>query len=202
MATATLLELDAEETNQLATVLADPGEHYEIANGQVVEEPPLGARETWISTQILRSIILFDPPGARGTAVDEMLFVLREEPRLRRRPDLAFVSSERWPVDKPAPSAAAWDVVPDLAVEVVSPTDPAGDVQAKIAEYFGVGVRLVWVVYPDQAEVYVYDSPRVVRILGREDTVDGGSVLPGFAMPLAEVFEAEADEATAAGPAA
>ena len=196
MATATLDERELEKTELPASPAAEPAEHYEVVDGQVVEEPPLGARETWITAQILRAFILFDPKGARGTEVDEMLFVLKDGPRLRRRPDLAFVSVERWPVDEPAPQSAVWDVIPDLAVEVVSPTDLTGDLMSKIAEYFRAGVRFVWMIYPNVAKLYAYESPKAVRILDAGDVLTGGAILPGFKLPLSRIFVADRPEPT------
>ena len=171
-------------------------EHYEVVDGQIVEEPPLGARGTWMASRLMRGIILFDAPGRLGNVVIETLFVLERSPRLRRCPDLAFISGERWPVTRPVPSAAAWDVVPDLAVEIISPSDIAFDIMSKIEEYFRVGVRLVWVVYPEHSKVYAYDSPTSVRILQVGDELDGGAVLPGFRFPLAGLFETQEDEPT------
>jgi Uma2 family endonuclease len=77
-----------------------------------------------------------------------MLFRIDPARGLERRPDLAFISHERWPLERRAPMAAAWEVVPDLAVEVVSPTNTANDVQDKVRDYCRAGVRLLWVVYP------------------------------------------------------
>jgi Uma2 family endonuclease len=81
-----------------------------------------------------------------------------------------------------------WDVVPDLAVEVISPSDLVYDLIQKIAEYFEAGVRLVWVVYPPQRLVYVYESLTRARILTVADELEGGAVLPGFRLPVANLF--------------
>jgi Uma2 family endonuclease len=104
---------------------------------------------------------------------------------------VAFVPYARWPRTRPVPDTNAWDVLPDLCVEVVSPTDAAEELRDKITEYFQSGVRLVWVVYPRHQVVDVYDGPTRVRILTRADALDGGPVLPGFQLPLAELFPAE-----------
>ncbi len=79
-----------------------------------------------------------------------------------------------------SPTDNAWDVVPDLAVEVTSPTDFAEDQLQKVAEYFQAGVRLVWVVYPDQRCIHVYEAWNRIRVVTEADTLDGGVVLPGF----------------------
>ncbi len=171
-------------------------EHYEVVDGVVVEEPPLGASEVWMASFLAQSMGYFATSNRLGRVVVEMLYVLVAEPRLRRRPDLAFVSRERWPLNRPVPSEAAWNVVPDLAVEITSPTDLIDDLMDKIEEYFAAGVRLVWVVYPKHRRVYVYDSPTSVRILQVGDELDGGAVLPGFRFPLAGLFETQEDGPT------
>jgi Uma2 family endonuclease len=85
-------------------------------------------------------------------------------------------------------SANAWDVVPNLAIEVVSPTDSVEELEQKIAEYFRSGVQLVWVVHPTRSKIHVYDSTTQIRVLSRNDVLDGGTVVPGFRLPLAELF--------------
>ncbi len=69
----------------------------------------------------------------------------------------------------------------------------------KIKEYFEAGVERVWVIYPDFAEIYDYDSPTSVQIVTRDQTLDGGTLLPGFQLPLAELFEGESDQEMDAG---
>ena len=93
------------------------------------------------------------------------------------------------PRTDPCPSSDnAWDVAPDLAVEVVSPTDLAEELMDKVAEYFQAGVRLVWVVYPRLRLIHVYESLTQVRGLTAADELDGGAVLPGFRTPVAALF--------------
>lgn len=162
---------------------------YEVVDGQRVEVSHMGARETCIASALLGFVLAFATPKRLGRAVVEVLFDLAPVNR-QRRPDLAFVSSQRWPVQQwPPRGENAWRVIPSLAAEVVSPTNTADEVLAKIHDYFQAGVDLVWVVYPDPAEIYVYESPSKVRILTRKDVLDGGTVLPGFQLPLAELFE-------------
>jgi Uma2 family endonuclease len=91
------------------------------------------------------------------------------------------------------------DVVPDLTVEVASPTDTVEDFLAKAHEYLLAGVRLVWVVYPRLRQLHAHTSPTASpRIFTDTDTLDSGDVLPGFSVPMAGLFPAmepeEADE--------
>src|SRR5262249_48468282 len=105
-----------------------------------------------------------------------------------RRPDVAFVSAARWPLGKRVPDLEAWEVVPDLAIEVISRSNTVVEIAGKIQEYFASGVRQVWVLVPSVAQVHVYDSPTCVKILARDATLDGGDLVPGFSLPLARLY--------------
>ena len=108
-----------------------------------------------------------------------------------RRPDVIFVSAQAIAGAPAQPgSDNAWNILPELMVEVVSPHDVAEDVVERVNEYFAAGTKLVWIVYPTQRLVYVYQSPRQVRILGDADELDGGGVLPAFRVPVATLFPA------------
>lgn len=167
---------------------ADEEPLYEIVNGQHVGLPPMSAFATWIASRLDHRLGPFAEDRGLGTVVAEMLFVLDPEQNLRRRPDVAFVSAKHWPLHRELPESGDWEVVPDLAVEVVSPTDEFSDVVAKVREYFEYGVRRVWVILPEERQVYVYDSPTQVRILAEAETLSGGDLLPGFSLPLASLF--------------
>lgn len=162
---------------------------YEVINGLRVEMPPMSAYSSKIASRLVRWAGAFADPLGLGEVVGEVLFRLPLNPDRNRRPDMAFVSAGRWPLNRPMPLRDnAWDVVPDLAAEVVSPNDLAEEIIQKLLEYFQAGVRLVWVVYPQQQLVYVHESPTQVRGLTRQDELDGGAVLPGFRLPLANLF--------------
>ena len=99
------------------------------------------------------------------------------------------MSFERWPKKPPSSRKSPWDVVPDLAIEVVSENDTAYDLVARIGEFFRAGVRRVWVVFPDESLVYDYESPtRSVRILQRGDELDGEPLLPGFRLAAGDTL--------------
>jgi Uma2 family endonuclease len=105
-----------------------------------------------------------------------------------RNPDVAFVSFQRWAADRPIPRVNAWPIAPDLAVEVISPTDKAFDVMEKVCEYFVGGVREVWHIYSNVELVLVFTSPTTVRILTKADELTGDPVVRGFRMALADLF--------------
>jgi Uma2 family endonuclease len=162
---------------------------FEIIDGRRVELPPMSAYAVAIANELLKHLILYLHAHDSGRAVGEMLCHLPITPPRNRRPDLAYVSYQRGPRTRPIPEREnAWDVVPDLAVEVVSPMDLAEDLMEKIDEYFRADVRQVWVVYPLRRLVQVYASLTAARGLTAADELDGGTVLPGFRLPLADLF--------------
>src|SRR5262249_52376650 len=127
---------------------------YEVVDGRRVELPPMGAYSNWIATQLTLQLGTFIRDGDLGLIVAETLFLLDARRDLKRRPDIAFVSYERWPKGRPVPEVEAWDVIPNLVVEVLSPTDRHREVIAKVHEYFQYGVERVWNVLPDRQQVY------------------------------------------------
>lgn len=161
---------------------------YEVVNGQRVEMPLIGIYALLLASELYLALGAFVKQHRLGRAVVEGLFILDAVADLRRRPDVAFVSAERWPLDKAVPETGDWAVVPDLAVEVISPNDLFEDVQAKLGEYFAHGVRQVWVVGPKERQVYVYDAPTAVRILTDAEALTT-ALLPGFSLNLGELFQ-------------
>jgi Uma2 family endonuclease len=162
---------------------------YEVVNGQRVELPPMGTFECWVASRLIGALNPFCSLHGLGRAVVESLFLLDEKTKLQRRPDVAFVSYDRWPKDRKLTSDNAWAVVPDLAIEVVSPSNTFPEVVAKVREYCQFGCKLVWVVVPSEEKVYVYRSPTEVRILSATDMLQDETLLPSFQMSVAELFQ-------------
>jgi Uma2 family endonuclease len=182
-----------ENPNTLPAISAPepPGDDilYEVVDNQLRELPPMGAREVDLASTLFRILINFAWSHQVGRVESEMLFLLDAAKNLQRRPDLALVSFERWARGRRVPAEPAWEVVPDLAIEVVSPKNFAYDVVQKIEDYFKTGVLRVWVIYPNVSKIYDYESPSSVRILSSEHSLEGGTVLPGLQVPLKDIFE-------------
>ena len=123
-----------------------PDTLYEVIDGRVVEKALKGAFETWIAARLATLMNRADVVGGFGQIVPEMLFKLPSRRDLKRRLDLAFVSFARWAEDRAAPVEEAWDVVPDLAVEVISRSNSFTEVVDKLDDYFQAGVRLAWAI--------------------------------------------------------
>ena len=175
---------------ELAEELAWDDRLYEIVNGERVEKP-MASYVVGIANDLGYRVEHHARTGQLGRAYVEQMFVIDAAKRLERRPDVAFVSYQRWPKKRRLPQTNAVPVVPDLAAEVVCRTNLAKGVVAKVEEDFRAGVRLVWVVYPDLNQVYVYELPTNVRVLHQTDELDGGTVLPGFRIKVAALFEDE-----------
>ena len=112
---------------------------------------------------------------------------LQRDPDIVREPDVAFISAERLPLGERINRYT--DVVPELVVEVVSPSDTLRAVHDKAHMWLNHGTRLVWVVDPDRRTIYVHQPDAPVVTLTDQDTLDGGIVLPGFTLPVSVVFE-------------
>ena len=183
--TATLLE---SITSAKGEVVVDD-DLYEIIDGQRIGLPAMGIFAIWLANDICHYLNSFARTQNLGWVMSEALFHLPTPIERDRRPDVAFVSYQRWAKSQPIPRTGnAWDVVPNLAVEVVSPTDGAEALTDKVDEYFRAGVDLVWVVFPRRSQIYVYQSPIKITVLGAADVLDGGAVIAGFRLPLADLF--------------
>jgi Uma2 family endonuclease len=162
---------------------------YEIVDGQRVEKPLMGSFQVLVASILDQQLGAFVRTNGLGRVLSEMLFKINPTGGHKRRPDVAFVSYERWARGRKINSEDGWDVIPDLAIEVISPSNTAEEVIKKIREYFKAKVRQVWVVYPIDRLIYVYDSPKKNIILDITDELDGGTILPGFRLSLVELFE-------------
>jgi Uma2 family endonuclease len=175
---------------------------YEVVNGQRVEKPFMGAWRVRIANVLAWYLETFARQYQLGRVVIEVIFAF---PLLQgvqqRRPDAAFVSYERWAKGRQPPDTDPWPVVPNLAIEVNRKSNLGDEIVGKIQEYFQAGVQMVWVLYPIQRLVYAYESPTRVQILSEREELDGGSVLPGFKLPVAALFEDDGESATASNAA-
>jgi len=147
---------------------------------------PAGFRHGRIACAV--AAVLRDFVQERGLGVvlsAEPGFVIARDPDTVRAPDVAYVAKERIPETEPV---GFFRGAPDLAVEVLSPNDPAGDVLAKVQDWLDAGCRAVWVVDPKTRSVTVYHSRRQITVLSESEALDGGDVLPGLRISLADLF--------------
>lgn len=172
-------------TATIDDLLRAENEGCELIEGTLVEKS-MGVRESLLAIYLgellgplVRGQNLGILTGADGTY--ELIS------GLVRLPDLAFVSWDRLP-NRRLPEEPVPNVVPDLAVEVLSAGNTLGEMARKRREYFTAGVRLVWEIDPRARTVRVYTSETAFTDLTATDTLDGGTVLPGFTLPLNQLF--------------
>jgi Uma2 family endonuclease len=162
---------------------------FEIVNGKREELPLMSVLAGRIAILLGSPLHVYAEAHGLGTVVMEVMFILDEDGTQQRRPDIAYVSRERWPLDRPLPESGDWAVVPNLAIEVVSPNDLWEKVVLKKNEYFSFGVEQVWIVTPATNEVEIWDDPIHCRVVRVPEELDGGKLLPGFRIPLATLFQ-------------
>ncbi len=160
---------------------------YELVDGVLVEKT-MGLPESVIAVEIVFRLKHFVRGKSLGvvTGADGMM---RLAPGLVRIPDVAFVRKTQFPGSRVGDERIP-DIHPDLAVEVLSPSNTVEEMDEKLADYFRSGTALVWYVEPDTRSVLVFTDPERANAkrLSVADILDGGTVLPGFALPIAALF--------------
>jgi Uma2 family endonuclease len=158
---------------------------YELVNGVLVEKVggyPKATLTAWLVSQLYHHLNDEDLGAFAGPSGG-----VRLAPGLVRLPDLSFVYWDRLP-DQMIPVEPILGLAPDLAVEILSPSNTKREMELKVREYFLAGVRLVWLVDMTKRTVRVYTAPDESTRLSEGQTLDGGDVLPGLRLPLREVF--------------
>ncbi len=167
-----------------------PGKRFELVRGELVEVPGTSALHNFIVMTVARLLDTFVRPRRLGVvASDGASYLLTRSPDVLRIPDVSFVTRGRVP--ESGIPRRYWPLAPDLAVEIVSPSDRASDLREKVRDYLDAGTRLVWVLWPEDRSVTVYAAGSEVRELREGDELDGGEVLPGFRARVADLFVEE-----------
>ncbi len=168
---------------------------FEYIHGAYLPMSPNKSRHGTIAKQLLFALDSFTLPKALGESFMEMPFVLTDQPdwvRGSRVPDVMFFRAERlaaWKASDPDWGDKPFVLVPDLTIEIISPNDRYSDISNKISLYLQDGVQAVWIVDPKQRSVTVYLAADKWHLLAEKDTLDGGELIPGFALPLAKIFD-------------
>jgi Uma2 family endonuclease len=157
----------------------------ELIDGVLVEKT-MGAIESYLASYLIELIGRFARENDLGIVLGEA-GMLRFTKRKIYLPDVSFISWSQNPISELKKQQVA-DLHPDLAVEVLSPSNSAKEMQKKRNDYFAWGVQLVWELDPTTREMRVYASPDTFTIIDINGTLDGGSVLPGFTLPMTTLF--------------
>ena len=158
----------------------------ELVDGSIVPMSPTGGEHGSIESDlgaVLRHFVREHNLGWVMTG--EVGIYTRRNPDRVRGADVVFLSKERWPAPPPK---GFLEVAPDLVVAIMSPYDRWLDVRQKLAEYFAIGVRWVWIVEPENQTVLVFHSTTDMQQYGMDDTLAGEGVLDGFTLTVANLF--------------
>jgi Uma2 family endonuclease len=166
--------------------LRDDGYRYELEWGVLRRMPPPSVRHGRIMSRVCFHMEAYADESGAGVVFANGGVIVEQGPDVVRGPDVAFVTTSRLPPD--------WDFSgylpfgPDLAIEIISPSEEQHDIEKKIAEYFAAGTRLVWLFDPETRTVTARRPDGSARVDVEGEEVDGEDVLPGFRLAVAEIF--------------
>ena len=165
------------------------GRRTELIRGQLVVREPTGGAHAGVLFELSMAIGVYlrtpNAPAGRVLVGDPGVWLARD-PDTVRAPDLAFVSRDRL-VGGEVPEGFL-TVIPDLAVEIRSPTDRTGALLQKVGQWLDAGVATVWVIDPTRRNAQCYARDGTIVLVGEHDTIDGAPVFPGLRLPLASLF--------------
>jgi Uma2 family endonuclease len=169
--------------------LPDDNRKHELVAGLKVSEPPASFRHGDIAAEVFTRLSEYVRQRHLGRVVStETGFLLARNPDTVRAPDVAFVSRSK--IERAGAVRGYFPGAPDLAVEVLSPSEWPADVHAKIGDYLAAGSRLVWVIDPASRQVRVHRTLLQPSILDEMAMLVGDDVLPGFSVRVARLFPA------------
>jgi Uma2 family endonuclease len=166
--------------------LPDDGKKVELVRGEIVMSPA-GIDHESIGASLLAGLKPFARQNRLGIVLGSSAGYWMKSGNLRS-PDVSFIAKERLKGLK-RPPKGFFRGAPDLAVEILSPEDSVEKVHEKIVEYFQSEAQLVWVINPEEMIVLVYHSPQPDRLLRPGEHLNGESLLPGFSLPVSDLFE-------------
>jgi Uma2 family endonuclease len=167
--------------------MPDDGYRYELVRGELRKMAPAGHLHGRVAINVTTPLDRHVRAHHLGVVyAAETGFTLASNPDMVRAPDVAFIRRER--VEEVGDVEGYWPGAPDLAVEVISPSDTYADVQEKVFDWLEAGTRMVILVMPRKRAVTVYRSLTDMIMLTEHDTLDGGEVVPGWKIPVRELF--------------
>lgn len=162
------------------------GKPFELVDGVLTEKPAIGFYAAKVAGELYFRLGSHVRTTGQGEVVFETSFqCFPHKPTQTRRPDIAFVVGGRL---AEVPNDGHVPIRPDLAVEVLSPGDRIVALDEKLDDYEAAGIPLVWVLKPERRRVLIYRAGQPIDTLREADTLDGGAVLPGFAVAVRDLF--------------
>jgi Uma2 family endonuclease len=168
-------------------LMPDDGFRYELVKGELKRMSPIGDEHGEVTMRLASPLYQYVTLKNLGKVyAAETGFKLESDPDTVRAPDIAFVGIER--IQAAGRIQGYRGGAPDLAVEVLSPGNTKREMAEKIKDYFAAGARSVWLVNPKLKTVIIYHSAKDSITLTDKDTLEGGEVVPGFKISVAEIF--------------
>ncbi|MEX2170982.1 MAG: Uma2 family endonuclease [Pirellulales bacterium] len=182
MRTTTLVTAD-----ELLAMPTGMGKRYELLAGELREMLPSGWRHGKVASRLNARLDTYVEEHDLGVVFGaETGFRLASDPDTVRAPDVSFISKQNMPEREP--NDGFWPGAPDLAVEVLSPSDRTGEVNEKTDFWLSAGCKAVWVVDPKRKTVTIYSSQADVQVKTADEVLQGDPVVPGFSCAVAELF--------------
>jgi len=165
-----------------------PDGKAELVRGELRMTPPAGGAHGVVAGNLLLALASYVKEKQLGRVFpDSVGYELIDLPRTVRAPDISFVQSSRLPEGGIGPGLLK--LAPDLAVEILSPSETASRLEEKLEDYRVSGTRLVWVADPERRTVLIVSDDAPVRWLRNNDMLDGAQIIPGFVCRVADLFE-------------
>jgi Uma2 family endonuclease len=177
---------EATEADVLAALAGPDKRLCELVDGTLVEKP-MSTPESVLAIEIAHLIKVHVRPDDLGAVTGEG-GMLKLQADLIRIPDVAFIPWEKIPGEEIDYDKPVAELVPDLAIEILSKKNTPAEIRRKLKDYFFAGTRLAWVIDPRKQTAKVYTSPEKPKQVGKTGILDGAPVLPGFKLSLAELF--------------
>jgi Uma2 family endonuclease len=167
--------------------MPDDGWKYELDRGELIRMRPSGSRSSRVSRKVGSKLDAFVDEHNLGVCGDaDWGFRLASNPDIVRAPDIGFVRAARIPVE--GLPDGFWPGAPDLAIEVLSPSDRLADLLVKVQELLAAGTRLVWVLDPETRRAFIFRPGQEPQIVNSDGELSGEDVVPGFVLRLADVW--------------
>jgi len=173
--------------DQLLQLPSGMGQRFELVAGELRVMSPAGWRHGSVTSNLHGKLAMFIEQHDLGMLFGaETGFRLERDPDTVRAPDISFIGKQNLPAEMP--NEAYWPGAPDLAVEVLSPSDRSGEVDDKITAWLTAGAQAVWIVDPKLQTVTIHEIGKKAQIRSAGEILQGDPVVPGFACPVDELF--------------
>ncbi len=173
-------------TDEEFMALSGESDRYELINGEPVSMGNSGMEHGYLASNLIVFLGGYVLKHRLGVICDSSTAFTMKNAN-KRSPDVSFVSKERLLGTKRLPQGF-FVGAPDLVVEIISPNNTFAELHSKMIEYFASECRLAWLIHPDEQSILVYRSPQPERLLKITDNLAGEEVVPGFTMPVADLF--------------